>query len=165
MSLDKFQMSSELVYELYKNSLVALDSAQRKPESLNSEKPAFLGNLSKNVLILVKCTKALHLDEESLQLLIGILTACKLTLDDVAVFNIQQHEGVNDEYLIQHFQPQKIICFGIDVKADLSIPETIFEPTEKNNISWISSPSLENINGDVQMKKSLWNGLKTFFGL
>jgi hypothetical protein len=24
---------------------------------------------------------------------------------------------------------------------------------------------LEQINGDVQMKKTLWNGLKTFFGL
>jgi DNA polymerase III psi subunit len=165
MSLDKFQMSSELVYELYKNSLVALDSAQRKPESLNSEKPAFLGNHTKNLLILVRCANALHLDEQSLQLLIGILSACKLTMDDVAVFNIHQHEVVNDEYLIQHFQPQKIICFGIEAKADLSIPKNIFEPTERNNIQWISSPPLEQINGDVQMKKSLWNGLKIFFGL
>jgi hypothetical protein len=86
-------------------------------------------------------------------------------MDDVAVFNIHQHEVVNDEYLIHHFQPQKIICFGIEAKADLSIPKNIFEPIERNNIQWISSPSLEQINGDVQMKKSLWNGLKIFFGL
>jgi len=165
MSLDKFQMSSELVYELYKNSLVALDTAQILPESLKSEIPAFLGNNTQRVLILVECATSLHLDEQDLQLLIGILTACKLTMDDVAVFNINKHNAINDEFLMLHFQPKKIISFGIKKSADLSVPQENFVAQTKNNLQWICSPSLSSINGDAQMKKSLWNGLKTIFGL
>jgi len=165
MSLDKFQMSSELVYELYKNSLVALDTAQILPESLKSGKPAFLGNNSQQVLILVECSTALHLDEQELQLLIGILTACKLTLNDVAVFNIYGHQAIDNTFLMLHFQPKQIISFGVQKTAALTVPQHNFIPENNNGIQWISSPSLHTINGDVQMKKSLWNGLKTIFGL
>ena len=165
MSLDNFQISSALVYELYKNSLVALDDEQLIQESFNSDKPSFLGNNSKRILILTDSATAIHLEDNELQLLIGILSACKLTLADVAVCNLNNCSASNIERLMEIFQPEKMISFGVNTEVSLPIPKVFFTIQTHNQIKCLASPSLQIISEDANLKKSLWISLKLLFEL
>ena len=122
MSLDNFQLPPFLAGELYRNSLVDLDSKQLKNKSLKgNDGLVYLGSNKKNILLIVNEENAVYLAEEDLNFLIDILTACKLSLADTALINFHKNPGIDYKTLQQHFKPETIICLGIDL-ASLGLP-------------------------------------------
>ena len=164
MSLDNFQIPTSLLPELYKDSLIVLDDKQSKPEKLNEKKVYFLGDNLKNILILVNNLEILHLNDEDLRFLTGILTACKLTFSDVFVFNTASNLDYNYQKSVDHFQPKLILILGnIHQKFNLPDYSEKYQPIENQNIQLVFGSSLTEISKDVNEKKALWNCLKQIF--
>ncbi len=164
MSLDNFQIPPTLLPELYKDSLIVLDDKQSKPEMLNEKKVYFLGDNLKNILILVNNLEILHLNDDDLRFLTGILTACKLTFSDVTVFNTASNLDYNYQKTVDHFKPKLILILGtIHQKFNLPEHSDKYLPIENQNIKLVFGSSLAEISKDVNEKKALWNCLKQIF--
>src|SRR4051812_40210580 len=101
MPLNDIHLNPQLLADLYRNSLVEADiiqDADRKipvPDGLSKvdgsqPQPQFnyLGNNKKNILLLVKYKDVAHLPDQQLNFITSILTACKLGLGDIALFNL-----------------------------------------------------------------------------
>lgn len=166
MSLDNFQIPPTLLPELYKDSLIVLDDKQSKPEMLNEKKVSFLGDNLKKILILVNNLEILHLNDEDLRFLTGILTACKLTFSDVVVFNTASNLDYNYQKSVDHFKPKLILILGtINQKFNLPEFSDKYQPMINQNIQLVFGSSLTEISKDVNEKKALWNCLKQIFGI
>ena len=167
MSLENFQMPIDLMSELYKDSLIVLDEKQISSESLKSTGFISLGNNKRNILLLVDETEAVYLKEENLEFLTGILTACKLTIADIALLNIVNNKNIEIEPMIRFFQPETMIFFGINIGKINSpvLQNRLYEIQKINQINCLNASSLKQIAANVEEKKKLWSCLKTIFSI
>jgi len=166
MSLDNFQITNHLTSELYKESLVVLDETQIKPKSLQSGRFTYLGDNTQNILILVKDSENLHLNEKDLSFLTGILTACKLNFGDVALCNLDQNKFDSFDELLNFFKPEKIIAFDVSpAEFKINISSEKYAPMQSNQIYFLFGNSLNSIAGNMEEKKILWGSLKIIFGI
>ncbi len=166
MSLDNFQMPPFLASELYKDSLVDLDSKQLKNKSLKKDEPIFLGGNKKNILVIVYDENAQYLADEDLNFLIDILVACKLSLDEIALINFHRNPDINYQLLLKYFKPHSILCLGADLGSlqfPLKFPD--YQVQQYNNQSYLSAPSLKILAADKKEKLQLWNCLKKIFSI
>jgi hypothetical protein len=166
MSLDNFQISVALTTELYKNSLVALDTPQIKSNSLEPQSLNFLGKNQKQILIVVNDTEAIHLNDADTALLTGILNACKLNFNDVALINLAKHNEIDLSILQDNFNPKVMIAFGINLKSiaiDLQYDNYVI--SKLKTITFLNAASLTQIGKNVEEKKQLWNCLKSIFSI
>jgi hypothetical protein len=154
MSLDNFQIPPTLLPELYKDSLIVLDDKQSNPKKLNEKKVYFLGDNLKNILILVNNLEILHLNDDDLRFLTGILTACKLTFSDVTIFNTASNLDYNYQKTVDYFNPKLILILGtIHQKFNLPDYSEKYQPIENQNIQLVFGSSLTEISKDVNEKK------------
>ena len=166
MSLDKFQISVGLTTELYKDSLVALDTPQIKSNSLKPQNLNFLGKNQKQILIVVNDNEAIHLNDADTTLLTGILNACKLNFNDVALLNIAQHNEMILSALEDNFNPTVMIAFGINLKSIAIDNEYDYYVINKlKTMTFLNASSLTQIGKNVDEKKQLWNCLKSIFSI
>jgi hypothetical protein len=166
MSLDNFQMPPFLAGELYKDSLVDLDSTQAITKSLTDTIPVFLGNNRKNILVIVNDKNYKYLADDDLNFLVDILTACKLSLDEIALLNFNKNPGINYKLLLKHFNPAIILCLGVElVNLEFPLQFPNYQVQQYNNQTYLSAPSLQQLAADKKEKMQLWNCLKKIFSL
>ena len=133
MSLDDFQMPGFLSAQLYKNALVDLDENGL----------IYLGNNKKSILIIADDEDATHLSGEDLDFLIGILTACKLSLEDTTFINFNKNAHADYNMLMKQFRPVTIICLGIDLSIlDFPLQFPHYQVQQYNSCQVITAPSL-----------------------
>jgi hypothetical protein len=84
MSLNNFQLSPFLIHQLYKKTLVEMAIINPPIKDDKNNTPSFLGKNEKQILLVVNEDETVFLSDTDLNLLVGILSACKLTLADVA---------------------------------------------------------------------------------
>lgn len=166
MSLDNFQISVGLTTELYKDSLVALDTPQIKRNSLMPQIMNYLGKNLKQILIIVNDSEAVHLNDTDTALLTGILNACKLNFNDVALLNIAQYNDIDFSELQNNFNPKVMIAFGINLKS-IAIENHYdhYIISKLKTITFLYASSLTQIGKNVEEKKQLWNCLKSIFSI
>ena len=193
MSFHKITLPDLLLADLYKEGLVVLpgevpqsrdlqlteknDEAvtvspaqKEKPGKKEASKPlSYLGSNKKNISIVVKDEAAIHLQDELLDILSAILSACKLNLADVAIINSYTQE-VNDNVLRKELQPSSVILFGVETSQaglPFSIPD--YKIQQFNNCAYLQSASLEKMKGnstEAKLEKSkLWVCLKNLFSV
>ena len=163
MNFDQFKMPSFLLRDLYKDVLTDLDFDDKK-KKIRPLSDFTLGNNNKHVLILINDPKTDIIDERELNFLSGILKACNLKINDVAVLNTGP-SGINDyKILSETFSPNTIIMFGVDA-ASVSLPVLFpdFQIQPFNEIRFLSSPSLSVLEGDKNLKTRLWACLQKLF--
>lgn len=163
MNFDQFQIPPFLIRELYKDVLTDLNSSgtQMKTRSLHDYT---LGENTKHILILIKDQQSDIIDEKSLSFLSGILKACNLKVNEVAVLNILT-SGVNDyKILAETFSPVTVLMFGVD-PAFISLPVVFpeFQIQPFSNIRFLAAPSLSVLEGDKTLKARLWTCLQKLF--
>jgi hypothetical protein len=164
MSLDNIQLSPLLVEKLYSKALVDLNTV--KAAAPNSATASFnwLGNNEKNILIIVNESSAAFLQDNDLNLLVGILTACKLSMADIALVNF--HKNLHADYngLNAALNPSTILLFGIE-PTDLDFPLHFphFQLQPYNGQHYLCSPALSALAADVSLKKQLWLSLQKHF--
>ncbi len=115
-------------------------------------------------MIIVNEPHALHVQEDDLKLLTGILSACKLSVADVALVNTDKNTFANFSTLNETFNPAIVLLFGVTPDAlDFPMEFPLFQLQQYNRQKYLSSPSLSEISIDKSLKKNLWDILQKIF--
>ena len=126
----------------------------------------FLGEYKKSILIIVRYDNTPHLPDQQLNFLTSVLTACKLNLGDVAIFNVANGPSVLYKDLQEKFKSSFTILFGLtpeEFEMPLSFPE--FQVQAFNNCTFLHTPVLETLEADKVLKSKLWVCLRKMFGV
>lgn len=185
MSLNNIELNQRQLAELYKRSLVIVGntimepgieppSDKRVPEAknvpndeaivANSTNWKFLGENKRNILLLVRYPEATHLPDEELNFLTSILSACKLSLAEVAILNIAKAPATSYKDIFDHFKSRTIVLLGItpiDFGMPVNFPE--FQVQGFNNCTFLCAPGLEKLMADKVLKSKLWVCLRKMF--
>lgn len=177
MSLNDLHLSSSLITALYPSSLICTDIEDSVPVSKktgteqiagidNTGSWKSLGNNQKNILIVVNYSGIVHLPDEELNFLTGMLTACKLSLADVAIINTNNYEKVDYKDILTQFKSKIVFLFGV-APGDFGLPVNFpfFQVQSVSNCTFLFTPALEQRQHDVLLKSRLWISLRTIFSI
>jgi hypothetical protein len=130
--------------------------------------PKILGNYHRKVLVLVHDAAAVHCNDADFELLTKILSAIKLTINEIALVNLAHFSG--DYFALAGGDPPVVAIFlGIE-PADRGVPMRFpqFQVQPWGKTTFLYAPSLAEMNGNsaqqLEWKKSLWSALKRIFG-
>jgi len=179
MSLNNIQLNPSLLADMYRTSLVETNQNLRSNEKkyapaaietvAKDTKAAnwkYLGEYKKNILIVVRYNGVPYLPDEQLNFLTSVLSACKLNLADVAIFNIANSPSALYKELQEKFKSNFTILLGLtpeEFEMPLSFPE--FQVQSFNNCTFLYAPVLEMLETDKVLKSKLWTCLKKMFGV
>jgi hypothetical protein len=179
MSLNNIQLNPSLLADMYRTSLVEAKETVRgtkekqAPAAIetNDKEPKaaiwkYLGEYKKNILIVVRYKEVPYLPNERLNFLTSVLSACKLNLGDVAIFNTANGPSALYKDLQEKFKSNFTILLGLspeELEMPLSFPE--FQVQAFNNCIFLHAPVLEVLETDKVLKSKLWVCLKKMFGV
>jgi len=179
MDLNNIKLPSSVVADFYKSSLVETGEIAGKAAApvfaveqpvISIDQPAtkglrFLGDNKKNILVVVNSDQAVHVPDEELQFLTKLLSACKLSLADVAIVNINQ-QAITYKELLAALKGRSALLFDIEPSAfglPMSFPHFQIQPFA--SCSFLYSPSIKELENDKLLKSKLWVSLQRLFGL
>ncbi len=166
MSINNIQLTPFLLQELYSNSLVEILSQESELSTLSPASFSFLGNNRKKIIILVANDETLYLPDDQLNFLMGILSACSLTMEHVAIINIKKNKNVTYKTIEQELKAVQIILLGV-TPAQISLPVEFpkYQVQPFNNQTYLSATGLFDIQDNKAEKGKLWNCLKQLFSI
>ena len=184
MSLNSIKFDTTDIALLFKNSLVEVNPEQPasaktkanteppkiKPEPIGSDKNRdewrYLGENKKKALVVVRYADITHLPDKQLSFLTKLLAACNLTLADVAILNFHHYNSSDFDKLINYFKPKVVLLFDIE-PGEFGMPMKFpqFQVQGYRDSVFVSSPSLDTIEPDKNLKGKLWACLKKIFNL
>ena len=181
MSLNDIHLPLAAIADLYKTVLIEdkgfvvkkNETENLSPEGIKETKQAnlspaltFLGNNKKHVVIIVNYQDALYIPDDKLAFLTTILTACKLNLADIALLNFANAGKISYKDFFETVPAKSVIFFGVQPDM-LSIPMNFpfFQVQHFDNVDYLSSPPLDEIEADKTLKGNLWTCLKKIFKL
>lgn len=172
-------LPAAVVAELYKNPLIGtgtekapaaavLPAAETGPARSDKPEIAFrsLGNNQKHILVVVNNEGIAFLPDPELSFFTGVLGACKLSLNDVAIVNFSNLSAVSYKELINHFSSRIVFLFDVEPTAfglPMDFPQYQIQPFAGN--SFLYAPSLKELENDRVEKSKLWVCLKRLFNL
>jgi hypothetical protein len=166
MSLDNIQLPPLVLQDLFKKTLVDLKAEQPGKVLADSGSIAWLGQNGQAVAILVHAPESLYLPDSELDFLMGILTACRLSMADVALVNLHRYPELDYTALTAATGAQKLMLFGVGPEAlqmPLSFP--IYQVQRYNNQVYLAAPPLALLQADRMEKAKLWACLKQVFSV
>ena len=126
----------------------------------------FLGSNTKKVLVIVKNEALPFLDDASLNQLTSILSACGLSLADVAIVNWAHVPVANAEFVFETLDDPRVLLFGVSpLEFGLAADFPAFQVQNLAGRTYIAAPSLAELIHDKEAKKMLWMSLKKMFGI
>jgi hypothetical protein len=177
MSLNSIKFETTDIALLFKNSLVDIEekkqvSQKPEPVSLQVDRDPketgwkYLGENKKRTLIVVRYSDVLHLPDKQLSFLTKLLGACNLNLGDVAILNFHNHQPSQFNEILNYFKPTAVLLFDT-TPADFGMPINFpdFQAQGYSDAVFVSSPSLETIEPDKNLKGKLWVCLKKIYSL
>ena len=177
MSLNSIKFETTDIALLFKNSLVDIDEKKQElREVRQSSLPVagepiatgwkYLGENKKKTLVVVRYGDADHLPDKQLSFLTKLLAACSLHISDVAILNYQHLQAAQFNEILNYFNPKSVLLFGL-TPAEFGMPMNFpeFQVQAYKNTVYVSSPSLETIEPDKELKGKLWVCLKKIYNL
>ncbi len=164
MSLDNIQLPPIVLQDLYRNALVDLKTVNAVANNPASTTLAYLGNNQKHVVVIVDEPEAIYLPDEELNFLLGILTACKLSMADIALLNYSKNPAITYRDITGQLQAEKIFLFGpppTTIGLPLQFPQ--YQVQQYDGQVYLYSPNLKKLKDDKAEKTKLWNCLKQIF--
>ena len=169
MDLNHIELSPALIADLYKKSLIepVINSDTSKEKSMSETNLwKSLGNNNKNILIVVNTNEAVHLPDNELAFLTGILGACKLSLNDVSIINMNNHSNASYKELISFFKSKIVFLFDIEPTAfGLPVNFQHYQAQAFASTAFLFSPSLKELQNDKLQKSKLWVCLRRLFNV
>jgi hypothetical protein len=183
MSFDKIQLPDFLIADLYKDSLVELESF-KEVESVKYEEKIiqkiesqveapksikFLGENRKNITVIVNTDKAAIISDADLTFLSNILKACGFNLGDIAIAN-KHDQDIQFTSIREQLSANYILLFNVDPFA-IGLPFTIphFQVQPYADATIITAPALAVLNQPTEesrlLKTKLWMSLKRLFNI
>ena len=181
MDINHIELSASVVVDLYQSSLIdsnetivtetaeaEVSKKEKLPvaDTISASQWKSLGSNHKNILIIVNNDEAVHLPDNELTFLTGILGACKLSLADVAIVNLNNHPEVSYKELTSFFKSKIVFLFDTEPAAfglPMSFPH--YQIQAFAGSSFLYSPSLKELENDRVEKSKLWVCLKRLFNL
>jgi DNA polymerase III psi subunit len=166
MSLNDIQLQPTSIRELYSKSLVEIKSNKTTVEAMPAQSLSILGKNLKGIVLVVSNAEAAFVTDDELNFLLGILSACKLNMDDVGILNIRKHAAADYKNISAELRAEKVFLFGVDpaeIKLPLSFP--YYQVQRYNDQTYLASPALAEIQNDKAEKTKLWNCLKQIFSI
>ena len=166
MSLDNIQLPATILQELYSKSLYHFETDKSHLSDIPACPIGFLGNNQKKIAIVVNTETAIYLPDDELNFLLGILTACKLSMADIALVNLFKNADINYSILTEQLKAEKIFLFGLNaatIELPLQFPH--YQVQQFNNQVYLSSLSLTELQANKEEKMKLWNCLKKIFSI
>ena len=166
MSLDNIQLPAMILQGLYSKSLYDLETDKSVSDDIPTGSIASLGNNQKKIAVLVNSTVAIYLPDEELNFFLFFLTACKLSMADIALINLAKNPGLAYTTVTEQLKAEKVFLFGLDTTA-LALPLQFphYQVQQFNNQVYLSSASLHELQANKEEKMKLWNCLKKIFSL
>ena len=166
MSLTNIQLPPLVIQQLYKDALIETETNKPSPQEKQSASINILGKNKKGIIILVSDTKNAYLPDDELNFLLGILSACKLNMDDVGIVNLKKNKGLLYSTIAAELNAGKVFLFGIDTDAiELPLGIPLYQIQQYNNQTYLSAPALAALKDDKAEKTKLWNSLKSIFDI
>jgi len=164
MSLDNIQLPPVILQDLYKNSLVDLSTEKLPSKASTRSSLSYLGDNQKKIIIVVNESDAIYLPDDDLGFLMGILTACKLNMADIALLNLSANPSPDHNTINNELAAEKILLFGVDpLMLELPLQFPHYQVQQYNNQVYLSAPSLKILQDDKAEKMKLWACLKKIF--
>jgi hypothetical protein len=165
MTLENIKLPQIVIGKLYKNCLVDLHDEEKNPIH-KDDKITFLGGNNRHILLLVNNFDVPFLPDKQLNFLLGILSACKLNMADIAIVNLNKTGNTEHKNLPEFFKANVVMLFGIEGTV-LSLPFKIpdFQVQSFKDKKYLFGPSLEVIEKDNTQKRKLWEALKKIFSI
>lgn len=166
MSLDNIQLPDTILQGLYSKSLYDLESHKSVLSDILPSPIGFLGTNEKKITILVNSNAAIYLPDDELNFLLGILTACKLTMADIALVNLAKNPDLVYSVLSEQLKAEKVFLFGLNaatIQLPLQFPH--YQVQQFNNQVYLSSVSLTEMQANKEEKMKLWACLKKIFSI
>ena len=171
MDLNNIKLPVSVMADMYHSYLI--EGNEQMPEDkeplIKQEKNAkwkSLGSNDKNILIIVNSKEAVHLPDNELTFLTGVLTACKLSLADVAIVNRHYYPEASYKELTFFFASKIVLLFDIEPAAfglPMNFPNYQIQAFAGN--SFLYAPSLKQLENDRVEKSKLWVCLKRLFNI
>jgi len=166
MSLNNIQLPPIVLQELFKNTLIDLKPEQNNDQKNVSKGFSTLGNNRRHILIMVESDETLYLPDEQLNFLMGILAACSLTMEDVAILNIKKNKSVTYKNVATELKSEKVFLFGVaPAEIELPIDFPNYQIQQYNNQVYLTAPTLSQFQDNKVEKMKLWNCLKQIFSI
>lgn len=166
MSLDNIQLTDTILQGLYSKCLYDLDSHKSVLPGMPVSSIGFLGSNQKKIILLVNCETAIYLPDDELNFLLGILTACKLSMADIALVNLCKNPGLIYAVIAEQLKAEKVFLFGLTaatIELPLQFPH--YQVQQFNNQVYLSSLSLNELQANKEEKMKLWACLKKIFSI
>ena len=166
MSLDNIKLPDTILQGLYSKCLYDLESDKSILSDIRTSGINFLGNNKKRIVILVNSETAIYLPDDDLNFLLGILTACKLSMADICLINLYKNPDLIYSVLTQQLKAEKIFLFGLPA-ASIALPLQFphYQVQQFNNQVYLSSVSLNELQTNKDEKMKLWACLKNIFSI
>ncbi len=165
MGIDKIQLPAFLQQALYKNNLVGKVLKSTSNPVINVKVPIdFMGGNSKNIVFIENNIENKFLSDNQLTFTLGLIKACNISLDDIAVVNFAHHKPISYIDLKNQLSCGKVLGFGV-TPADLDLPFAIpfFQMQMFQQTDYLFCPSLDELQKDTDGKKQLWSSLQKIF--
>jgi hypothetical protein len=177
MGINQLRLSAELIAALYPESLVLPDNGDpaRIPGDLNTQIPPnntdypYLGKNRRSICFLVSYPDDEFIPPGQLAFLQKILSACKCSLDDIALINTSRTPVVM-EALKNQLNPEIVFLWGNPpdvIGMQQNFPDMIISTWENLTILPVLKANLmsRDIPESVEPKRNLWISLKKLFSL
>ena len=166
MSLDNILLADTVLQGLYSKCLYDLEMNKSVSDDIQSTSISFLGNNQKKIAILVNSEAAIYLPDDELNFLLGILTACKLSMADIALVNLAKNPDMVYPALSEQLKAEKVFLFGLNAaRIELPLQFPHYQVQQFNNQVYLSSLSLSELQANKEEKMKLWNCLKIIFSI
>jgi len=167
MSLDNIQLPPVTITGLFRKSLVELKSKQASSTKKETTTAfAILGKNQKGVLVMVSDKENAFLADDELNFLLGILSACKLNMDDVGILNLVKYADADYKKISAELNAEVFLLFGIGadgIKLPLAFPQ--YQIQKYDSQTYLCAPALSALQHDKAEKIKLWNCLKQIFSV
>ena len=171
MSLNDIQLQGKMLTDLYGDVLISENVAPvNKPMAKHEGAGGMrsLGKNNKNCCFIVSYPKETFLPDDKMEVLVKIMQACRLSMDDIALLNIAGNEfGI--EEIREQFQPEKMVLLGVkpaDIRLPIQFPA--YKPQSYAGCTYVYSDSLDEMDqsdAGRKIKGNLWSALKEMFAL
>lgn len=160
---ETLEVNYNTVPDISDSKVTEAEIANLEPKEQNNEEVEikFEGQNNKNVTILYEHEHDLPTTEK--ELLLKILSAVKLSLNDIALINTSHNSSEQHYELFSQFKTNKLVAFGTDKHPLISEENEQYQIIVKDGVTILKSHNLKEISADVEKKKSLWTELKKMF--
>jgi len=169
MSLNDIQLQGKMLTDLYGDVLISeLAPLKDSRKEQGSGGIRSLGKNNKNYCFIVSYPKETFLPDDKMEVLVKIMQACRISMDDIALLNIAGADCSIEE-IREQFQPAKMVLLGVkpsDIRLPILFPA--YKPQSYAGCTYVYSDSLDQMDQSESGKKirgNLWSALKEVFAL